>query len=96
MTNPITEAMVDELIEAAKCVGHYSTLRDSGEDTIQYWQDRTAEFRAKLLEAATAASPQTDAALIHDNLYDALGMLDKARALIEETRRLARTKAKIP
>jgi Lar family restriction alleviation protein len=96
--NPIIEAMVEILpcpfcggaamLKCGKtimvaCTGcsaaSFQVLRDKG-SAIAAWNTRQS-------------SPPTDAALIHDNLYDALGLLDKARALIEETRRLARFQA---
>lgn len=42
--------LLDQLVEAAKCVGHYETLRDSSEETIAYWNDRVATLRKKLEE----------------------------------------------
>ncbi len=47
-------ALVAQLEESAKTYGYWNTLRDTDEATIEYWRDRTADLRARVLTAITA------------------------------------------
>ena len=48
-----------ELIEAAKCVGHYETLRDSSDETIAYWNQRVNELSEQFAAPAAPATPES-------------------------------------
>ncbi len=50
--NAESTALLDKLIVAAMCVGHYKTLRDSSEETAAYWNEQVTALRKALEEQA--------------------------------------------
>lgn len=47
-------SLVAQLEESAKTYGYWNTLRDTDEATIEYWRNRTADLRARVLAAIAA------------------------------------------
>lgn len=46
-------SLLQQYEEAASAYGHWSTLRETAQDTIDYWRNRTDDLRVRLLATAT-------------------------------------------
>ncbi len=78
-------ALIKELAESAKALGHWSTLRSTDQETIDYWTDRVADLSRRL----ATPQPPKDAGAVpmpevafrrHENgevfsFYDSAGLI---------------------